>query len=138
MSAPQSLFGGVPITLIRESGGAPADWTPDAQTVTFHFPGGNASEIQNLGQGPLTVDYLVRLESDVEFGAIASLLGTDQVMRAPRLATAFRGDREFQEHGHLYKEFEAVTLAAITDVQLRIGGTVLCRCAFSRSAGGAS
>ncbi len=138
MNAAQSRFGGVPITLIRESGGAPVDWAPDPQPVTFHFPGGNASEVQNMGQGPLTVEYLIRLESDTDFGALYPFLGTAQVMRVPRGSTAFPPDRYFQEDIQVYKEFIAVTLTAITDIQFRIGGTVLCRCTFSRSAGGAS
>lgn len=134
MSAPQSLFGAVPITLLRE--GAPVDWKPNLQTVTFHFPGGDVTETQVLGQAELEVEYLVRLDSDTDFQALYALysVGSRQTMRMPRRTTAFGADREFQEHGELYKEYDSVQLGSLTDVQPRNGGTVLCRCTFQRGA----
>ncbi len=133
MSTPQSRFGAVPITLIRAGGGSPVDWTPDARNVTFHFPGGNVSEVQVLGRGVLTVEYLVRVLYD-DFAALDDLLNTEQVFRVPRMTTAYPAAREFQEFGELYKEWDAVLLASIADVQLHRSGIVHCVSRFQRTA----
>jgi len=131
-----SLFGSVPITLLRESGGPPVDWTPDVRVAHFHYPGSIYTETQILGQGLLEVEHLVRLGSATDFQALYNLvrIGGLQSLRIPATASAFTSPSTYTDAGGtLYKVWSDVRITAMSDVQYRIGGTVLCRCTFKRS-----
>lgn len=132
MAAPLSLFGTVPITILRESGQPAPDWTTTLRYKTFQFPGGNQSYTQVFGLSDLTIEYQVRLESEADFQRLLGMLGTRQTLRVPLTATAFVATRTLQEHGELYKEFDRVFLTGVTEVRLRRNGTVVCLCAMSR------
>jgi len=128
----------VPITLLRESGGPPVDWAPDFRVAHFHYPGSTYTETQLLGEGLLEVEHVVRLASATDFQAFYGLVqnGGLQSLRIPATASAFAGATTFtDEGGKLYKVWSDVRITAMSDVQYRTGGTVLCRCTFTRGPG---
>ncbi len=140
MIIPRSLYGGVPIAILQYEG-EPADWTPNLQIATFHFPGGNITETQVLGQGDLEAEYLVHLASKADFQALYALYATGvrQTLRVPLEVTAFAGSQPplpgaGQEHGTLFAYFSGVLLTNMDDIDgPRFDGTVRCRCTFSRA-----
>lgn len=134
MIIPRSIYGGVPIAILQYEG-EPSDWAPDLQLATFHFPGGNVSEVQNLGQGAMPVTHLVQLPTEDDFVDLLALLGTEQTLQMPRLGvSAFRGDFAGTEHGEDFKRFYSVLFSAIADIERRFDGSVRCSCTFSRGA----
>ncbi len=130
-----SLYGAVTITLLRD--GPPTDWAPNLKMVHHHYPGTNYTETQFLGQGLLDAEHLVRLESATAFQSFYALFqgGALQTLRIPATTSAFAGTQELTEGGVTYKVWNDVRITAMSDVQYRMGGTVLCRCTFSRSPG---
>jgi hypothetical protein len=127
-----SRFGIVPISLIRKRGDTPADWVPDYRSVTFHFPGGNLNETHTLGQGPLKLTATVRLADSDAFTRFLALVNTRQTLRMDYHATAFGGDRDGQEFGALYKDFDGVFLNAPTNILRRLGGQIDLDVVFER------
>lgn len=125
-------FGTVPMTLMIASGSDVVDWRPDVRSRTFHFPGGNNTVTQYLGQSDLILEALVWMESGSTLESLMSLIGTRQTLRMPYSATAFPGTRSGQLHGDMYKEFDGVYLANVTDIRIRFDESVLCTCTFSR------
>jgi len=125
----------VTITLLRD--GPPTDWAPNLQMVHHHYPGTNTTETQFLGEGLLDAEHLVRLGSATDFQSLYALFqgGALQTLRIPDTASAFAGNQEITEGGIIYKVWTAVRITAMSEVQYRIGGSVLCRCTFSRSPG---
>lgn len=132
MPMPMSRFGAVPITILRLPGEPMADWATTFRYKTFQFPGGNLSYTQTFGQSDLTIEYLVRLESSDDLQRLMALIGTRQTLRLPYAASAYKGTREGQELGELYKWFDRVFLTGVNEVRLRIGGTVVCSCTMTR------
>lgn len=131
---PRSLYGGVPIAILQYEG-EPADWAPDLQLATFHFPGGNVTETQNLGQGAMPVTHVVQVVTEDDFANLLALLGTEQTLQMPRLGvSAFRGDFAGTEHSEDFKRFYSVLLTEIADIERRFDGSVRCLCTFSRGA----
>lgn len=130
-----SLFGTVTITLLRD--GPPTDWAPNLRMVHHHYPGTKYTETQFLGEGLLDAEHLVRLGSATDFQALYVLFrgGSLQTLRIPTKASAFAAPQELTELGITYKVWTDVRITAMSDVQYRHGGTVLCRCTFSRSPG---
>lgn len=128
-----SRFGTVPITMIRRRGETPTEWTPDYKSVTFHFPGGNVSETQTLGQGKMRLEVLVRLADTATFERFMALMNTEQTLRMDYHATAYSGDREGQEFRNLYKEFDNVFATSPTNIRRRLGGQVDLNVVFERS-----
>lgn len=127
-----SRFGTVPITLIRRGGEQRADWQPDYRSVTFTFPGGTFSETQTLGQGPMRLKATVRLADDAALARFLALVHTRQTLRMDYHATAFAGDRDGQELGALYKDFDGVFLADLANILYRFGGAVELDVEFQR------
>lgn len=135
MPTPVGRFGAVPITLIRRGGEQAADWAPQLIVASFHFLGGNVNETQVMGQGRLRLAALVRLQDSETFEALLALLGTEQVLRMPYTATAYRGDRAGQDINELYKEFDRVLLTMPEpEIRPRLGGAVDVAVVFERDA----
>ncbi len=132
MPMPQSMFATVPITILRTPGSPAPDWATNLRYKTHEFPGGNLSFTQIFGKSDWTVEYEVRFASQADFQRLHALLGTRQTLRVPFDTTAYAGTRALQFLGELYKEFDRVFLTSISAVQLRHGGTVTCRCNWTR------
>jgi len=132
MAFPMSRLDAVPFTIRHVRGETPAEWRPDIKSKTFHFSGGNKTFTQILGQGDWTVEYLVRLDSARDIERLMALVNTRQVLRVPFRTTAFPGTRAFSEHGELYKEFDRVFLANLSDVREWLDGSVTATLSLSR------
>ncbi len=133
MIIPRSRFGNVPIAIIQYEG-EPADWAPDLRLATFHFPGGNVTETQVLGQGAWEVTHLAQVTDTDDFAALLALLGTEQTLRVPRHGvSAYVGDHETTVHGEEVKYFYSVLLSGLSDIERRFDGSVRCSCTFSRA-----
>lgn len=127
----ESKFGPVPMTIGVRSGETFTDWQPGLRIKTFYFLDGS-SETQVLGRDVLQLTCRVRFDSKENVGAFERLMGTRQTLRMLEAATAFIGDRSFQEFGELYTEFNNVLLASVQDVRLLIGGQVEAQATFER------
>ncbi len=132
MPFPMSRFGDVPFLILRLPGEQTPEWSLEHKSKTFHFPGGNKTFTQILGQGDWTVEYLVKLDSHADFGRLMALVNTRQVLRVPFGVTVYPGTREFQEHGELYKEFDRIFLPKVTDIRGRNDASVTVTVSLSR------
>lgn len=136
MTIPMSRFGTgtgqVQFTILRLPGQPSPEWLLNHKSKTFEFPGGSKTFTQILGQGDWTVEYLVKLDSQADFGRLMVMVNTRQVLRVPFGVTVYPGTREFQEHGELYKEFDRIFLPKVTDIRGRNNGSVVATLSLSR------